>query len=62
MFGTLYKKNDLTLPHLIESKRLVWMEEGRQKTKLEEQWVVLSENVNDFIENLARSKDGKSLN
>ena len=62
MNNNLYKSGDKELPFLIETRNYKWVEDGKQKNKFDEVWAVLTENVNDFIQELPSSKNGKSLN
>lgn len=62
MNNILYKSGDKELPFLIETRNYKWFEDGKEKNKIDEVWAVLTENVNNFIEQLPSSKSGKSLN
>lgn len=61
MYSTLYQKADLQLPYCIDTRYFKWIEEGKQKEKFEQRWVVYTEEVNTFIEGLAVNHEELAL-
>lgn len=58
---TLYKKEDLELPYNIDSRFFKFVQDGETKEKYEQRWVVLTEEVNSFIEALPISYESLAL-
>lgn len=61
MYSTLYQKPDIELPYNIDNRYSKSIQDGITKEKWECRWVVLTENVNDFITNLAKSYNELAL-
>lgn len=57
----LYKKGDLQLPYLIDTRFTKWTSEGVVKEKYERRWVVLINEINSFIESLDLSYNELAL-
>lgn len=55
MYTPLYKKPDVDLPYNIDTRYFKQVQDGIIKEKYEQRWVVLTEEVNSFIEALPQS-------
>ena len=61
MYSTLYQKPDVELPYNIDTRYSKSVQEGTTKEKYEQRWVVLTEQVNDFITTLPTSYNNLAL-
>lgn len=61
MYNTLYQKPDVELPYNIDNRYSKSIQEGITKEKWECRWVVLTEEVNEFISNLEKSYNNLAL-
>lgn len=61
MYNTLYQKPDIELPYNIDNRYSKSIQEGITKEKWECRWVVLTEEVNEFITNLEKSYNNLAL-
>lgn len=61
MYNTLYQKPDIELPYNIDNRYSKSIQEGITKEKWECRWVVLTEEVNEFITNLEKSYNELAL-
>ena len=61
MYNTLYKKADVELPYNIDTRMYKWVQDGETKQKYEQKWVILTEQANNFIEQLPHSYEGLAL-
>lgn len=61
MYSTLYQKPDVELPYNIDTRYFKHVQEGVVKEKYEQRWVVLTENVNEFVEELSKSYNNLAL-
>lgn len=59
--NTLYQREDIELPYNIDSRFFKFVQDGETKEKYEQRWVVLTENVNSFIEALPVSYESLAL-
>lgn len=59
--NTLYQREDIELPFNIDSRFFKFVQDGETKEKYEQRWVVLTENVNSFVEALPVSYENLAL-
>lgn len=61
MYNTLYQKPEVELPYNIDNRYSKSIQDGITKEKWECRWVVLTEEVNEFITNLSQSYNELAL-